>query len=214
MTSASRARHSRSAIGPSRRVGDRLVPSAPRKERAHRGSRRGGRRARRGRRIGEHRYRRALRTGGCDLRLGGRGPDRRRLALLLITAVSTGDGRRAVARLVAGADRTARARAAIALADGAVAGYQVCFFTAVRMTGLAIGTVVAIGSAPVLTGLLTRLTGGPKLSRRWAVATAAAVAGCSVRVPAAGQPVSARRGCSWLSRRGPAARSTLSPRRG
>jgi len=65
-----------------------------------------------------------------------------------------------------------------------VGGYQVSFFAAVRMTGVAIGAVVAIGSAPVFTGALTRLTGGPKLGLRWMVATAAAVAGCTVLVTA------------------------------
>jgi DME family drug/metabolite transporter len=50
------------------------------------------------------------------------------------------------------------------------------------MTGVAIGTVVAIGSAPVFTGALSRLTGGPRLDVRWMAATAAAVAGCVVLV--------------------------------
>jgi drug/metabolite transporter, DME family len=75
-------------------------------------------------------------------------------------------------------------RVALVLAAAAVGGYQVCFFTAVRMTGVAIGTVVAIGSAPVFTGVLTRLSGGPKLGLRWMLATAAAVAGCAVLVTA------------------------------
>jgi DME family drug/metabolite transporter len=74
------------------------------------------------------------------------------------------------------------ARASLVLAAVAVAGYQLCFFSAVRLTGVAIGTVVAIGSAPVFTGLISRLSGGPPLSRRWMIATAAAIAGCSVLV--------------------------------
>jgi drug/metabolite transporter, DME family len=69
-------------------------------------------------------------------------------------------------RLVAERDRRWRARAAIALAT---AVYQVCIFIAVQLTGVAVGTVVAIGSAPVFTGLLTRLTGEPPLGRRWAL---------------------------------------------
>jgi DME family drug/metabolite transporter len=73
-------------------------------------------------------------------------------------------------------------RIAVALAAVAVAGYQVCFFSAVRLTGVAIGTVVAIGSAPVFTGLISRLTGGPALGARWLAATAAAIAGCAVLV--------------------------------
>jgi drug/metabolite transporter, DME family len=103
-------------------------------------------------------------------------------ALLLAVAVRTASSRREVARLLAGGDRPWRGRAAIGLATAAVAGYQVSFFTAVRVTGVAVGTVVAIGSAPVLTGLLSRLTGGPPLGRRWAAATTAAVVGCVVLV--------------------------------
>jgi DME family drug/metabolite transporter len=71
---------------------------------------------------------------------------------------------------------------ALALAIAAVAGYQLCFFSAVRETGVAVGTVVAIGSAPVFTGVLGRVTGGPAPGRRWAIATAAAVSGCIVLI--------------------------------
>jgi drug/metabolite transporter, DME family len=99
--------------------------------------------------------------------------------VLLAIAVRTAQGRRAVAGLVAGSRMIL---ASLVLAAAAVGGYQFCFFTAVRVTGVAIGTVVAIGSAPVFTGLLSRLTGGPALDRRWMLATAAAVAGCAVLV--------------------------------
>jgi DME family drug/metabolite transporter len=109
--------------------------------------------------------------GAARIALGG--------ALLLGLAVSTAARRRAVRSLLAGG---ATARAALLLAAAAVGGYQVCFFSAVRMTGVAIGTVVAIGSAPVFTGALSRLTGGPRLDVRWMAATAAAVAGCAVLV--------------------------------
>jgi drug/metabolite transporter, DME family len=112
--------------------------------------------------------------GAARIALGG--------VLLLATGVRTASGRREVARLLAAGDRPWRVRAVIGLAAAAVAGYQVCFFTAVRETGVAVGTVVAIGSAPVLTGLLSRLAGGPPLGRRWAMATGAAVAGCVVLV--------------------------------
>jgi DME family drug/metabolite transporter len=73
-------------------------------------------------------------------------------------------------------------RAALALAAVAISGYQLCFFTAVRLTGVAVGTVLAIGSAPVFTGLISRLVGGTALTPRWLIATAAAIAGCGVLV--------------------------------
>jgi drug/metabolite transporter, DME family len=99
--------------------------------------------------------------------------------VLLAIAMWTAQGRRAVAALVTGSRAV---RGSLVLAAAAVSGYQLCFFNAVRITGVAIGTVVAIGSAPVFTGLLSRLTGGPALDRRWMLATAAAVAGCAVLV--------------------------------
>src|SRR4051794_14249951 len=43
-----------------------------------------------------------------------------------------------------------RGRAALAAAGVAVAAYQLCFFAAVDRTGVAVGTVVALGSAPAL----------------------------------------------------------------
>jgi DME family drug/metabolite transporter len=82
--------------------------------------------------------------------------------------------------------RSARPQASmrwgLVLAAGAVAGYQLCFFAAVQRTGVAIGTVVAIGSGPIFTGLLSWLIGREPPSRRWVVATAAAIAGCAVLV--------------------------------
>jgi len=109
--------------------------------------------------------------GAARIALGG--------LLLLAVATCTRARRFAVRRLLR-AGRTRRV--AIMAAAAAVAGYQLCFFAAVRSTGVAIGTVVAIGSAPVLTGALSRLTGGPLLDARWIVATVAAVAGCAVLV--------------------------------
>ena len=72
----------------------------------------------------------------------------------------------------------ARWPAGLVLASGAaVAVYQLSFFEAVDRTGVAIGTVVALGSAPAITGLLARLMHGAPLTRRWAGCTALATAG-------------------------------------
>src|SRR3954471_10446791 len=59
----------------------------------------------------------------------------------------------------------------------AVALYQLSFFAAVRETGVAVGTVVAIGTGPAAAGLLGRLVNGERLGARWAAATAGAAAG-------------------------------------
>jgi len=62
-------------------------------------------------------------------------------------------------------------------AGAAVAAYQLAFFEAVHRTGVAVGAVVAIGSGPVVAGLLERALGGPWPDRRWLLATGLAVAG-------------------------------------
>ena len=59
----------------------------------------------------------------------------------------------------------------------AVAAYQLAFFEAVHLTGVALGAVVAIGSGPIFAGLLERGFGGNWPDRRWAAATALAVIG-------------------------------------
>ncbi|RGA04132.1 EamA family transporter [Microbispora triticiradicis] len=78
--------------------------------------------------------------------------------------------------------QSARAHWTLAMGAAAVAAYQLCYFAAVHRTGVAIGTVVAIGSGPVFTGILSWLVGHERPSGRWALATAAAVAGCAVLV--------------------------------
>ena len=82
-----------------------------------------------------------------------------------------------IARLVAPRS-VARWPVGLVLASGAaVAIYQLSFFEAVDRTGVAIGTVVALGSAPAMTGGLARLMNGTPLTARWAGCTALATAG-------------------------------------
>ncbi|MFH9353873.1 DMT family transporter [Kitasatospora sp. NPDC017646] len=64
----------------------------------------------------------------------------------------------------------------------AVVGYPVTFYPAVTRTGVAVSTVIALGSAPVFTGLLGWLARQGRPSGRWAGATALAVLGCGVLV--------------------------------
>jgi drug/metabolite transporter, DME family len=69
-------------------------------------------------------------------------------------------------------------RIACILAAVSVAAYQPLFFTAVSLAGVSIGTVVAIGSAPLFAGLLGYLVIREAPGRRWAIATALAISGC------------------------------------
>ena len=64
----------------------------------------------------------------------------------------------------------------------AVAGYPVTFYPAVARDGVAVATVIALGSAPVFAGLLSWITGQGRPTARWTVATAAAVPGCTLLV--------------------------------
>jgi len=70
----------------------------------------------------------------------------------------------------------------LAVAAACVAAYQLCFFAGVARAGVAVGTLIAIGSAPVFTGLVGWLAGQGRPSRVWAVATMLAVAGCAALV--------------------------------
>jgi DME family drug/metabolite transporter len=70
----------------------------------------------------------------------------------------------------------------ILIAAGCIAGYQLLFFASVRMTGVAIGTLVAIGSAPILAGILAKIFQHEILSRRWFISTALAVTGCMLLI--------------------------------
>ncbi|MGW7579539.1 EamA family transporter [Kitasatospora sp. NPDC054768] len=75
-----------------------------------------------------------------------------------------------------------RERWLLAAGAVAVAGYPVTFYPAVGRTGVAVATVIALGSAPVFTGLLGWLTRQGRPGGRWAGATALAVLGCALLV--------------------------------
>lgn len=55
--------------------------------------------------------------------------------------------------------------------------YQLCFFAGVKQTGVAIGTVVGIGSAPIAGGILGYWFRKEILTRKWFLATALATTG-------------------------------------
>lgn len=61
-----------------------------------------------------------------------------------------------------------------------IAAYQVSFFMAVLKTGVAVGTMVAIGSSPVAAGLLGYFIRRERLGGKWLIATLFAVAGCTL----------------------------------
>ncbi|GAA2817732.1 DMT family transporter [Crossiella cryophila] len=63
-----------------------------------------------------------------------------------------------------------------------VAVYQVGFFSGVSMAGVAVGTITALGSCPVWTGLVQWLVTGQRPGGTWLAATGLAVAGVGTLV--------------------------------
>jgi DME family drug/metabolite transporter len=57
------------------------------------------------------------------------------------------------------------------------AAYQICFFAGVRSAGVAVGTLVTIGSGPVFAGLLAAVLLGERPARAWVVATVVCLGG-------------------------------------
>ena len=58
--------------------------------------------------------------------------------------------------------------------------YPLAFYSSMHLAGVAIGTVVSLGSAPIASGLLERLLEGRRLGRAWLAAAALGIAGCAV----------------------------------
>lgn len=83
--------------------------------------------------------------------------------------------------------RDRRAIAGIAIG---IAIYQLAFFAAVDLTGVAVGTVVAIGTGPAVAGGLGALLNGEHLTRRWAAATTLAGIGVALLVLGGGSDAS------------------------
>jgi len=98
-------------------------------------------------------------VGAARILIGG--------ALLVLVALLT-DGLRGLPRRP------------LLLAALAVAGYQLSFFAAVADTGVAVGTIVALGSAPALAGALEWALERRLPTRAWAAATALACAGVAM----------------------------------
>lgn len=64
------------------------------------------------------------------------------------------------------------------IAAGFIAAYQLFFFAAVLKTGVAVGTVVGIGSSPVFAGLISLIIRRENPGLKWTIATLVSVAGC------------------------------------
>lgn len=105
-----------------------------------------------------------LGVGAARLAVGG-------LALLLVLRLLGGSAAAAVALW----------RSPVGLLAGlCTALYQVCFFAGVERTGVALGTLVTIGSGPVFAGALAAVVLRDRPGRAWAGATGLCVAGLAL----------------------------------
>jgi DME family drug/metabolite transporter len=65
-----------------------------------------------------------------------------------------------------------------------MAAYQIFFFSGVARTGVAVGTIVGIGSTPILAGPIGYLVRGERPTHRWLIATFLGVLGCILLISA------------------------------
>jgi drug/metabolite transporter, DME family len=78
--------------------------------------------------------------------------------------------------------RDRRERLLLTLGTATVLAYQQFFYPAVREIGVAEATVIALGSAPLFAGLLTRAVDRRPLPARWLYCAPFAVVGCALLI--------------------------------
>ncbi|MEV4642425.1 EamA family transporter [Actinoplanes sp. NPDC049548] len=103
----------------------------------------------------------------------------RDLPRLLLRPGVHGTDHRRVPRPRPAAHKNRPARRFLLLGAASMAVYQASFLTAMHLSGVSAGTLVAMGSAPLFAGVLGVLT-GQRTSTRWLLATTVAVAGLAV----------------------------------
>jgi DME family drug/metabolite transporter len=72
------------------------------------------------------------------------------------------------------------------IAAAGMAAYQFFFFASISRTGVAIGTIVAMGSPPVFAGLIEWSLHGERPNMEWVYAAALAVLGCALLISGGG----------------------------
>ncbi|MFB8372130.1 DMT family transporter [Pseudarthrobacter sp. NPDC055928] len=68
----------------------------------------------------------------------------------------------------------------LALGALAVAMYPLAFYSSMHLAGVAVGTVVSIGSAPLASAVIERVVDKRRLTRRWAVGAVLGVSGAAL----------------------------------
>ena len=71
---------------------------------------------------------------------------------------------------------------ALLIGVAGLTGFQFAFFTALKLTGVSIGTMIAIGASPMFAGALGSLVQREPLTKRWFASTLTAMLGCALLV--------------------------------
>ncbi|MFE7706986.1 DMT family transporter [Streptomyces sp. NPDC057486] len=75
------------------------------------------------------------------------------------------------------APRLRAQKGVVLLGAVAVGAYPLAFYTSMHLAGVAAGTVVSIGSAPLASALIERVVDGRRLTRRWMIGAALGLSG-------------------------------------
>ena len=78
--------------------------------------------------------------------------------------------------------RTPAVRSWLLLGAAGVVIYPLAFYSAMDLAGVAIGNVAALGSAPLFAAILERAIEGRRVTRRWMLGAATAIAGVTLLV--------------------------------
>jgi len=76
----------------------------------------------------------------------------------------------------------------VSLGAAAVAAYPLAFYTSMHLAGVAVGTVVSIGSAPLASAVIERVADGRRFTRRWMLGALLGLAGAGLLCLAGSQP--------------------------
>ncbi|UUL76567.1 DMT family transporter [Pseudarthrobacter sp. Fe7] len=90
----------------------------------------------------------------------------------------------------------------VSLGAAAVAVYPLAFYSSMHLSGVAVGTVISIGSAPVAAALIERFADGKPLSRQWILGALLGVGGAALLSFASHAPAGSRGADSWTSTAG------------
>ncbi|ALO99396.1 Drug/metabolite transporter permease [Streptomyces hygroscopicus subsp. limoneus] len=78
------------------------------------------------------------------------------------------------------APRLREQRGTVLLGAVSVAVYPLAFYTSMHLAGVAVGTVVSLGTAPLASALTERVMDGHRLTRRWTAAAALGLLGTAL----------------------------------